>query len=170
MKTMKKIITALTITGLLFLSISCSSDDNTPVPPVPPIPPVPTFTELLVGKWKVQESGEYIDGKMVPETIDDCEAKGSIEFLADFNFLDISFEEYPAGSCTSHTYKGTWSIQDDNITSTYIFENDPPKEEDIDTMKIIKLTATELHVESKGEYTENGETITYHSYGKLIRL
>ncbi len=145
---MKKIITRLTITSLLFLSISCTSDDSTPTPPEPP---KPTTTELLIGKWKIQEEGELVNGVKEVYEMDACSTKDTYEFTQNFKYINEYHETEVNKDCSAHIESAAWSLKDDtSLLLTYTSVEIPTLTETAD-VKIVRLTTTELQMEYKEE-------------------
>lgn len=151
---MKKIITSLTFTSLLFLAIGCSSDDSS-TPPPPPPPPEPTTQELLIGKWNIQEEGEIINGIKKAYEMDDCSAKDTYDFTKDFQYINEYHEKQQNQDCTTHNEQGTWLLKNEkSLLLTFSSQEIPTITETAD-VKIVLITATELQLEYKEEEDNN---------------
>ncbi|MBW3519798.1 lipocalin family protein [Flavobacterium sp. NKUCC04_CG] len=149
---MRKIITALTFTGLLFLAIGCSSDDSSTLPPPPP--PEPTTQELLIGKWNIQEEGEVVNGVKKAFEMDACSTKDTYEFTKDLKYINEYHETTVNNDCSTQIDDATWVLKDDqSLLLTFIADVLPLTTITAD-LKITRLTTTELHL----EHIEDGET------------
>ncbi len=143
---MRKIITALTFTSLLFLAIGCSSDDSSTPPP-----PEPTTQELLIGKWNIQEEGEITSGIKKAYVMDECSAKDTYDFTKDFQYINEYHEKQQNQDCTTHIEDGTWVLKDEKSLLLTFTSTEIPTITETADVKIVLLTATELQLEYKEE-------------------
>lgn len=154
---MRKIITALTFTSLLFLAIGCSSDDSS----TPPPPPEPTTQELLIGKWKVQEEGEIENGVKKAYELNECSVKDTYDFTKDFKYINDYYEKQQNQDCTTHVEEATWLLKDEKSLVLTFSSKEIPTLIETEDVKIVRLTATELQL----EHIEK-DNITYYLHLK----
>lgn len=120
--------------SILFLSVltlglsvaSCSSDDD-------------NSSASIEGKWTPVKMGSILDGKEILVNIPNegkCDSD-IIEFTADAKFTDLTYE-YENSKCTSSTDKGTWSLKDKTLTTTYDGDTD------LNTFEVTELTKSTL--------------------------
>jgi hypothetical protein len=125
--------------SILFLSVltlglavtSCSSDDDN--------------GGSIEGKWTPVKMGSVVDGKELLVNIPNdgkCDTD-VIEFTADGKFTEVSYE-FSIDKCEASTDKGTWSLKDKVLSTTYDGDTDVYTEEVLEiTKSSLKLKTTE---------------------------
>lgn len=130
---MKKLsILFLSVLTLGLAATSCSSDDD-------------ENNASIEGKWTPVKMGSIVDGKELLVAIPNdgkCE-NDIIEYTADGKFSDTSYEFYN-DKCNASTDKGTWTLKDKVLTTTYDGETDVYTEEVLEiNNSSLKLKTTE---------------------------
>ncbi|MCD0468428.1 lipocalin family protein [Flavobacterium sp. JAS] len=125
--------------SILFLSVltfgftvtSCNSDDDN--------------SGSIEGKWTPVKMGSVLNGQEILVNIPNdgkCD-NDIIEYTTDGKFTDLSYEFFD-NKCTSSTDKGTWSLKDKVLSTTYDGDTE------VNTVEVLELTKSTLKV----KYTE----------------
>lgn len=139
---MKKILLLALLSATTFFT-SCSNDDNSDS--------TLTQEELLIGTWKLKESGKIINGNDVSDDLSECELKSNITFNKD-TFSDDFYELN--NTCKNYKENGEWSLIDDVIKIKY-------SENDKSELTILKLTKDELRL--KDSHDIDGDYYSVYS-------
>lgn len=127
---MKKIFTL--VLGLALMT-ACSSDDSGNSVDV---------SKLTNKKWYF--ASYKVAGQTIPYENDDATCgRDYNQFLVNGTLEDAYFSD-----CALFVDEGTWVLNGNKLTGTF--------EGDIETVTIKKLTGTELEVEAKNDFDENG--------------
>lgn len=148
-KVLWKLATCLAIVLVSFSVYSCSDDDDDSV----------GSREMLVGRWQgiTYTNIEYENGKEIHKNVEDLNTstyKYVEEFKEDGTWIE---EENFNGQIKQ--YKGKWSYSGNKLTTV---DSDGDKE--IST--VVKMTDTELVLEVRDKYKEDGET--YEEYEQTV--
>lgn len=149
---MKKITQTL-ILSLLFIGISCSSDDSTTndnVTPPSENPPTdePAPSDPIVGTWNIDKTKYYKESEFV------IESEGACSTIKDYWVIEqnnVFSSTYHYSDCESRMYEdiGTWSKE--NGTYAIIFDGSPFEILEITSSKII------LSYNGVGTYYDNND-------------
>ncbi|WP_313373566.1 lipocalin family protein [Chishuiella sp.] len=139
---MKKILLLALLSATTFFT-SCNNDDNSDS--------TSTQEELLIGTWKLKESGKIINGNDVSDDLSECELKSNITFNKD-TFSDDFYELN--NTCENYKENGEWSLIDDVIKIKY-------SENDKSELTILKLTKDELRL--KDSHDIDGDYYSVYS-------
>ncbi|KQB38279.1 Lipocalin 4 domain containing protein [Flavobacterium aquidurense] len=131
-KKMKKLsILFLSVLTLGLASVSCSSDDDN--------------SGSIEGKWAPVKMGSVVNGQEVLVNIPNegkCDSD-YIEYTSGGKFTELEYE-FQNNKCTPLTDKGTWTLKDKILSTTYDGETE------VNTVEIMELNKSSLKV----KYTE----------------
>lgn len=139
--------------SILFLSVltlglavtSCSSDDDN--------------GGSIEGKWTPVKMGSVVNGQEVLVAIPNegkCDSD-IIEYTADGKFTDLYYE-FNGTKCESFTDKGTWSLKDKVLSTTYDGDTD------VYTEEVLELTKSSLKLKTTEKIDDNNTMVLITLY------
>lgn len=119
---MKKIFYALAVVTLIFSTVSCTNDDNTPTTVI--TPETPTEKQLLTGKWKMIKGEIYFNGDLF-QTQDLKSESCDYDFYELFeNGVKNEVYHDSEADCVQDAIPGTWSYNATSKLVTLIDDED----------------------------------------------
>lgn len=126
MKKLSVLFLSVMALGLSVASCSSSDDDN---------------SGSIEGKWTPVKMGSIINGTEVLVNIPNegkCD-NDIVEYTSDGKFTDLEYE-FTNNKCTPSTDKGTWTLKDKTLTTTYDGDTE------VNTVEVLELTKSTLKV------------------------